>query len=324
MRVVIPRKLRDAVLQELHQGHTGIVRMKALAQSYMWWPGIDQNIEKLTKSCSGCQHHQKMPKAAPLHPFEWPSSPWQRLHNDFAGPFLETMFLVVIDARSKWPEVIPMSSTTTSKTIEALRSIFAHFGIPEQIISDNGPQFISNQFQMFTKRNGIKHITSAPYHPSTNGLAERFVQSFKNALRSMKQEKRSLKEKLENYLLSYMNTPHPTTNETPARLLLDRSLRTRLDLLKPDIRRSVQEKPIDQANERCSCPIREQQVGQIVVARDYTGSEKWKEGVIRPGTGPLSYEVELVPAHQILATPHRSVAKYQHQTSKNRDGKMMW
>ena len=265
----------------------------------MWWPGIDQSIEKPTKSCSGCQHHQKMPKAAPLHPWEWPSSPWQRLHIDFAGPFLETMFLVVIDAHSKWPEVIPMSSTTTSKTMEALRSIFARFGVPEQIISDNGPQFISHKFQMFTKRNGIKHITSAPYHPSTNGLAERFVQSFKNALRSMKQEKRSLKEKLESYLLSYRNTPHPPTNETPARLLMGRSLRTRLDLLKPDIRRKVQEKQMDQAKERCSRPVRELEVGQTVVARDYTGPEKWKQGVTRAGTGPLSHEVEVAPAHQI-------------------------
>ena len=111
MRVVIPRNLRDAVLQELCQGHAGIVRMKPFARSYMWWPGIDQSIEKLTKSCSGCQHHQKMPKAAPLHLWEWPSSPWQWLHINFAGPFLETMFLVVIDAHSKWPEVIPMSST---------------------------------------------------------------------------------------------------------------------------------------------------------------------------------------------------------------------
>lgn len=188
-----------------------------------------------------------------------------------------------------------MSSTTTSKTIEVLRSLFARFGVPEQIVSDNGPQFTSHEFQMFAKRNGIKHITSAPYHPSTNGLAERFVQSFKNALRSMKQEKRSLKEKLESYLLSYRNTPHATTNETPAKLLMGRSLRTRLDLLKPDIRRKVQEKQVDQGKERGNRSVRELNIGQTVAARDYTGPENWRDGVIHARTGPLSYEVEVAP-----------------------------
>ena len=97
------------------------------------------------------------------------------------------MFLVVVDAHSKWPEVIPVSSTTSSSTIEVLRDLFARFGIPEQIVSDNGTQFVSEEFQAFIKSNGIRHITSAPYHPATNRLAERAVQTFKQALRSMHQ-----------------------------------------------------------------------------------------------------------------------------------------
>ena len=89
------------------------------------------------------------------------------------------MFLVVVNAHSKWPEVIPMSSTTTSKTIEVLHDLFTRFGIPERIVSDNDPQFASEEFQAFIKPNGIRYITSAPYHPATNGLAERLVQTFK-------------------------------------------------------------------------------------------------------------------------------------------------
>ncbi len=93
------------------------------------------------------------------------------------------MFLVAVDAYSKWPEVFLMKSTTVSKTIEHLRQMFAMYGLPEQVVSDNGPQFTSEEFAEFLKQNGVKHITSAPYHPSTNGLAERFVQSLKQALR---------------------------------------------------------------------------------------------------------------------------------------------
>ena len=87
-----------------------------------------------------------------------------------------------VDAHSKWPEVVTMSATTSQHTIDALRSLFSHYGLPEQLASDNGPQFTSAEFAQFLKDHGIKHILSAPYHPSSNGLAERFVRTFKRAM----------------------------------------------------------------------------------------------------------------------------------------------
>ena len=86
-RVIIPSKLQNQVLDELHEGHLGIVKMKALARSYMWWPTIDKSIEELAKRCEGCQRVQNNPKIAPLHPWGWPARPWQQIHIDFAGTF---------------------------------------------------------------------------------------------------------------------------------------------------------------------------------------------------------------------------------------------
>ena len=83
------------------------------------------------------------------------------------------MFLVAVDAHSKWPEIHIMKETMAAKTIEVLRKIFAAFGLPEQLVTDNGPQFVSDDFARFAKTNGIKHIRCAPYHPASNGLAER-------------------------------------------------------------------------------------------------------------------------------------------------------
>ena len=123
-RVVIPVKLRNKVLSELHEGHLGIVKMKSLARSYIWWPKIDKDIEHLAKSCPGCQLQQNEAGKVSLHPWEWPTAPWQRIHLDFAGPFLGRMFLVIVDAHSKWPEVEVMSSTTSTQTIDRLRTIF--------------------------------------------------------------------------------------------------------------------------------------------------------------------------------------------------------
>ena len=103
---------------------------------------------------------------------------------DFAGLFIGTSFLVIVDSHSKWPEVFEMSSTSTSKTITVLRQLFAKYGLPEQVVSDNGPKFTSDEFRHFVKDNGIKHFRCAPYHPASNGAVERFNQTFKQALRA--------------------------------------------------------------------------------------------------------------------------------------------
>ena len=120
-----------------------------------------------------------------------------------------------------------------------LRSIFSRNGIQVQVVSDNGSQFASEEFGIFMKNNGIKHYKSAPYHPATNGQAERFVQSFKNSMKAMKENAKDLNQKLSNFLLMYRNTPHTTTNESPAKLFLGRELRTRLSLVKPNTQLNV-------------------------------------------------------------------------------------
>lgn len=131
-------------------------------------------------------------------------APWQRIHIDFAGPFL---IIIMVDAHSKWPEVFPMKKITSFKTIEILRTVFARNGIPEQIVSDNESQFTSHEFDEFIRKNGIKHFKSAPYHPATNGLAERFVQTFKRSMKTMKNQEKSLNKKIANFLLLYRNAP---------------------------------------------------------------------------------------------------------------------
>ena len=125
IRVIVPESLQPQILNSLHENHPGIVQMKAIARGYVWWSGIDQDIEELVKSCTSCQSVKAAPATAPLHPWVWLDAPWKRIHIDFAGPFLGKMFLIVVDAHSKWPEVVTMPSTTSQSTIDALCSMFS-------------------------------------------------------------------------------------------------------------------------------------------------------------------------------------------------------
>lgn len=106
------------------EADAGMSRMKGLARSYMWWPGMDQDVERVVTECEICQSFRKAPTRAPLHPWEWPSSAWERLHIDYAGPFLGRMFLILVDSLLKWMEVYPVMHATSQITIEKLRMCF--------------------------------------------------------------------------------------------------------------------------------------------------------------------------------------------------------
>ena len=294
-RVLVPAKLRPQVLQALHDGHLGIVKMKNMARNYFWWPGLDKDIEHMAKGCSGCMLSQQNPQLSPLHPWIFPDSPWHRVHIDYAGPFMGHMFLIVIDAHSKWAEVVPTDSSTSSKTIDILLTIFARFGLPKQIVSDNAPNFTSDEFKNFVRSNAIKHITSAPYHPATNGIAERFVQIFKNAMKSAKKDCGSLHTKLSKFLLAYRNSHHHTTGESPARLLLGRSTRTRLDCLRPSLLEKVTQCQSDQVRHHSQARARVFNTVDNVLTRDYRAADRWAHGTITARNGPLSYSIQTSP-----------------------------
>ena len=267
--------------------------MKSLARSHMWWPGLDGEIEQLAKSCQPCHEAKQAPAKAPLHPWSWPSKPWQRIHVDFAGPFMGKNFFLANDAHSKWGEVVEMSSTTSSKTIEVLRHMFAAYGLPQQIVSDNGPQFVSGEFEAFMKANGIKHTRCTPYHPASNGEAERFVRTFKESMKASKYDGLTLPHRLENFLFSYRSTQHSTTSAAPCELFLGRKLRTRFDLIKPDLEGKVMQCQAKQKDRHdLHARLREFIIGEKVMVRNMRPGPNWIPGEIIQKVGPVTYLVD--------------------------------
>ena len=168
---------------------------------YIWWPGITKDIENTVCNCTACQLHHSTPPVAPLHLWSWPTQPWARLHFDYAGPFEGKMILILIDAHSKWVEAICTHGSISAVVIDELRTLFAQFGLPKTIVTDNETCFVSAKFETFLSRNGIKHLTSAPYHPSSNGLSERAVQLVKRGLNKV--TRGSMKSRLAKYYYWY-------------------------------------------------------------------------------------------------------------------------
>ena len=294
VRVVVPLRLRKRVLQDLHRDHGGVVRMKSVARSYMWWPAMDSDIEELAKTCQSCKAVKSAPSEAPMHPWLWPDQPWRRVHVDFAGPFKNKMFFLLMDAHSKWPERVEMKSTTAADTIAVLRRVFASFGLPEQLVSDNGPQFVSRDFTEFLTANGVKHIRVAPYHPASNGAIERFVQTFKQSMKAGEHDGLTLQHRVQNFLMTYRSTPHATTGQSPASLFLGRPIRTRFDLMRPVLGEKVRgeqahQKKYHDAHTR----FRQFSVGSRVMVRDGRDKSTWRPGTIRERRGPVSYLVQL-------------------------------
>jgi transposase InsO family protein len=291
-RVVIPPNGQKRVLDELHTAHPGVSKMKVLARSYVWWPHIDTDIESVVRECVNCQAVRKPPAEAPLHPWEWPDTPWDRIHIDFAGPFLGKNFLVIIDSHSKWIDCHIMTAITSRATIDKLMESFSIHGLPRTIVSDNGTSFTSEEFHAFTRANGIQHITSSPWHPASNGLAERAVQTVKNGLKKITDG--TLESRLSRFLARYRITPHSTTGVSPSELLMKRKLRSRLDLVCPSIASRVQSAQEKQKyyHDRHTIP-RTIQVNDTVHARNFATGPPWMAGTVVETPGPLSFKVKL-------------------------------
>lgn len=229
-RVVVPTPARQHILDLLHETHQGMVVMKGMARSLVWWPNMDAEVERCSRQCSQCLQNSPMPPKAEPVPWPEPKECWERLHLDYAGPFEGKMLLVLVDAKSKWLEVIIVASATSEQTVEHLRDIFARFGLPRCIVTDNGTPFTGQPFQDFVQGNGIKHLRTAPFHPASNGLAERAVRTVKDGLK--KTEGRDLKLRLAQWLLMYRRAPRPN-GTSPAKQMLAYRMKARLDLCIP-------------------------------------------------------------------------------------------
>ena len=273
--------------------------MKALARSFVWWPGIDKDIELTVKSCIQCCTNQSNPNSAPAHPWEAPTKPWERIHIDFAGPFMGKMFLIVVDAFSKWIEVEMMNCSTALATVGRMRRIFATHGLPLVLVSDNGSSFVGEEFRQFMMKNGIRHILTAPYHPSSNGQAERMVRTFKESMKCL--HSGDMETKLNRLLFAYRMTPSTSTGKSPAELLFQRQPRSMLHRLLPG---NNKPKLAGRDSEDESRHLKTFSEDDPVWVKSFSERKKWIAGKIVRKIGKVNYHVVLSGEDKIL---HRHI-----------------
>ena len=220
-RIVVPASRQREILKKLHTGHQGIRRCRLRAKLSVWWPGLPSKLDKYIRNCPDCTRERRQPKE-PLLPTPLPRYPWQKVATDLFQ-IGNTSYLILVDYFSRYPEVISLSTTTSASIIRAMKTTFARHGIPETVVSDNGPQYTSQEFKGFTKEYNFSHITSSPHFPQSNGQAERGVRTVKKLLKNAKDPFLSL--------LSYRATPLPWCNLSPAELLMGRVIRSNVPQL---------------------------------------------------------------------------------------------
>lgn len=295
-RLVIPPKMRGDILSCLHAAHVGGEKMKARARLCLFWPSMNSDIEETARRCQLCERHKPKNARMPLHSHDMPSLPWEVIGADLCY-HNGNEYLVVVDFYSFFFEIVAVQSSSASKVISAFTNIFATHGFPSRLVTDNGPPFSSQQFQDFISKIGSNHVRSSPYHPRSNGMAERAVQEAKKLLKKY----RFGSVDFCAALLEWRNSPRDDCLKSPSQRLMGRLTRTLLPVPATHLQpRTVQPKDVQQRlldirrkqrtyYNRGTKPLPELPLGARVTVYNVPSGTWSPATIIQRGDSPRSY-----------------------------------
>ena len=226
--IVIPEGMREGILKQIHEGHLGLNKCQMRAKETVYWPGLNDQLEKLILNCQLCLKYSRsknksIPPTALGH--EVPAVPWSKVATDIFHHESQP-YLLVVDYTSRFPIVRRLKSMSAQNIAEQFQSIFSEYGWPDTLVSDNGPCYSAKTFTNLMKEYAVNHITSSPHYPQSNGLAGKFVQIVKNLFNKAKEEGVDMNK----YLMIYCNTPLANTSKSPMQMLQQRSARSKLPM----------------------------------------------------------------------------------------------
>ena len=289
-RIIIPSPLRKEMLKKIHSSHQGITKCRERARQSVWWPGLSTQLNELVQECSECLRTQRQ-RPQPLKPTPLPQLPWQKVATDLFE-WKQGTYLLVVDYFSRYIEIARLNRTTTSEVVTHLKSIFARHGIPETLISDNGPQYTSQEFASFAADYEFEHRTSSPYFPQGNGEAERAVGTIKSLLNKSGDPYKAL--------LAYRSTPLQI-GYSPSQLLMGRILRSTVPTTRSQREPEVPDLCSVRVQDKRSKARQKRNHDAHHGARELTplkpGDRVWipqrqREGEVQEEVAPRSYTVE--------------------------------
>ncbi|UYV64882.1 K02A2.6-like, partial [Cordylochernes scorpioides] len=297
-RIVIPNKLRAEMIMKTHQGHIGINSSMRRARDNIFWPGMNAQIGQEIENCSICLSNSQNQVREPMKSHKIPNYPWERIYLDIFEIFKQN-YLIIVDHYSDFFEVECLENTTSEYIIECCKRQFSRYGIPQIIVSDNGRQFKSTEFQKFSKEWQFQHSTSSPLHSQGNGKAEAAVKIAKNLLKKSKQENSDFWQNL----LNWRNTPTIDIDSSPVQRIMSRRTRAILpihpNLLKPSIPENIPDKisiKRQQAKyyyDRKSKNLPDLDIGQEVYVRTPNTTPSWSKANITNEHNTRSYDVNI-------------------------------
>ena len=296
--MIIPKTMQPEMLKLIHSSHLGIEKCKRRARDVLYWPGMSSQIENIVSSCPTCTTYQRCNSREPLLPHSVPNRPWAKVAADIFE-IQRKQFLVLVDYYSRYVEVDELNSTTANHVITLCKSQFSQHGIPDVMITDNGPQFSCHSFRCFTQQYQFNHCTSSPYHPQSNGMAEKAVQTVKGLMKKATLDGKDF----HLALLEYRNTPWSDTIGSPVQRLMGRRTKTLLPtkdtLLQPKtIDPIIVQEELTQRRQRQKFyfdqhakPLKQLEAGDSILVSAKDG--KWKPAKVigMNANGPRSYDI---------------------------------
>ena len=299
-RLIVPKQMRQKMKERLHSSHIGINGCLRRARECLFWPSMTAEIKQYISQCETCSKFGDKQARESLMSHEVTERPWEKVGTDLFL-FNEKDYLIVVDYFSNFWEIDVLTDTTAETVIRCLKRYFARYGIPDAVISDNGPQYACDKFKKFAKDWGFEHRTSSPGHQQANGKAEAAVKDAKKLLRKAK----DTQEDIYLAILAQRNTPTELMGSSPAQRLLGRRCKTQLPitkgLLKPQtvppelVQKQRKKKQQIQSNSynrgtRDLDPLEE---GDVVRMRPFRlGQKSWEKGNVVKRHDERSYEIE--------------------------------
>ena len=251
LQIVLPLKCRESVLELAHSaplaGHFGKRKTTERILKRFFWPGVRKEVQALCRSCPKCQKTAVVQKnRAPLKPLPIIDVPFSRIAMDVVGPLTRTdrgnkYILVVMDYATKWPEAVALKSVDSETVARTLVELFARIGIPKEILTDHGSNFVSKLMIEFYHLTGVTPIKTSIYHPQTDGMVERFNATLKRMLRKgVAKDAKDWDQLLPFMLFAYRGAKHTTTGFSPYELVYGRKMRDTVDILAEQWENGVQ------------------------------------------------------------------------------------